>query len=166
MVMNNLWAPWRMEFISDKRIKEGMAPCVFCELRQEKPSEKNLILFCGEEAYVVMNRFPYANGHLLIAAHCHSSEIGDLSPKARLEVMTLADESMKILKKVLECDGFNCGINFGRSAGAGVLDHFHLHVVPRWSGDTNFMPIMADIRCMPEYLEKTYEKLKGSFKNF
>ena len=152
-----------MEFILDKGMKEGTAPCAFCRLREESPGEKSLILYRGKSSYIVMNRFPYANGHLLICSDKHSAEIGDLTPAAQQETMQLVDASMRILRNVLQAEGFNCGLNFGRVAGAGILDHFHFHVVPRWNGDINFLPILSDTKCMPEYLETTYNKLKGEF---
>lgn len=161
--MNNLWAPWRLEYVTDPRLKEGTAPCVFCSLQKEEMHPQSLVLYRGRECYVVMNRFPYNNGHLLICSARHTASIGELSAGAQGEVMRLADVSMRILGEALQADGFNCGLNCGRVSGAGITDHFHFHIVPRWTGDTNFLPVIGEVKCMPEYLEKTYEKLKGGF---
>lgn len=161
--MDNLWSPWRIEFILDKRQKEGGAPCIFCELKEETPDSKNLVLYRGRETYVVMNRFPYTNGHLLIIPYGHQSHLKELSQEAHQEVLSLTVKSMEILKEALNPEGFNCGMNVGRVAGCGILDHFHWHIVPRWNGDTNFMPVLGDVRVMPEYLSQTYVRLKPGF---
>lgn len=161
--MDNLWAPWRMEFIQDKRLKGEPGPCVFCELRAGGPGDQNLVLHRGKEVYVVMNRFPYTNGHLLVCSNDHVAELKDLSAAARAELLDWTAKSMAILREALEAQGFNCGLNVGRVAGAGILDHFHWHIVPRWKGDTNFLPVMADVRQMPEYLSETWRRLEPAF---
>lgn len=162
--MDNLWAPWRMEFILDKRLKEGGGPCVFCELSKATPNDQNLVLARGKENYVVMNRFPYTNGHLLIVPYQHLAELKDLSQKSHQEICFLASQSMQLLREALKAEGFNCGINVGRVSGCGILDHFHFHVVPRWTGDTNFLPVLSESRSMPEYLSETYQRLEKYFK--
>lgn len=162
--MDNLWAPWRMEFIQDKRLKGEAGPCVFCELSAVPPDDINLVLYRGKTVYIVMNRFPYTNGHLMIVSSDHVAELKNLSPQARLEVMDLTAHSMDILRECLEAQGFNCGLNVGRVAGAGILDHFHWHIVPRWNGDTNFLPVLADTRQMPEYLSETWQRLAPAFR--
>jgi len=160
--MDNIWSPWRMEFIKDKRFKEGGAPCIFCELKTLTPSTENLVLYKGEAVYVVMNRFPYTNGHLLIIPNAHSSNL-DLGAKADQEILKLMAASIDILRNTLNAEGFNCGLNLGKVAGAGIADHLHWHIVPRWNGDSNFMPVMSSHRLMPEYLSETYKRLEKGF---
>ena len=151
-----------MEFIEDlKRQKGG---CIFCELALEGDDRKRLVLHRGKTAFVVMNRFPYNNGHVLISPYRHVATIKELKNEEHQEMLRLAGESVEIMTRAMEAEGFNCGINLGRAAGAGVLDHVHLHVVPRWVGDTNFMPVMSETRSMPEYLLNTYDRLVGGFK--
>jgi ATP adenylyltransferase len=160
--MNNLWAPWRMQFIEDLKNRKG--GCIFCELAMPGDDRERLILHRGEKAFVVMNRFPYNNGHVLITPYRHVAALKDLEGGERQEMMKLGGEAVEIMSKTIEAEGFNCGINLGRAGGAGVLDHVHLHVVPRWVGDTNFLPVMSETRSMPEYLLNTYDRLVGGFK--
>ncbi|MDP2600512.1 MAG: HIT domain-containing protein, partial [Deltaproteobacteria bacterium] len=157
MAADNLWAPWRMEFIKDKRFKTGEAPCVFCELKEKKPDEQNLVLYQGKNNYIVMNRFPYTTGHLLVVSHEHTADLKTLSADAHGEIMGLLAKGMEVLKEVLGAEGFNCGVNVGRVGGCGILDHLHWHIVPRWTGDTNFLPVLTGSRCMPEYLGETHK---------
>lgn len=161
--MDNIWSPWRMEFIEDKRQKEGGAPCVFCELGEQNPDNKNLVLYRGQQTYVVMNRFPYTNGHLLVVPFGHSAHLKELSSETHQEILGLTVQCMDIMKEALNAEGFNCGMNVGKVSGCGIEDHYHWHVVPRWNGDTNFMPVLADVRVMPDYLSKTYERLRPGF---
>ena len=161
--MQNLWAPWRMEFIDGVRESRGI--CVFCEAALPGDDKKNLVLHRGERAFVLMNRYPYNNGHLMILPYKHTGVLSDLSSEDYVEILHLSALSMNVMTKQLGPDGFNCGFNFGRAAGAGITDHLHFHVVPRWSGDTNFMPVLAETRSMPEHLATTYEKLVGHFKD-
>jgi len=159
--MSNIWAPWRMEFIEGLRSKpEG---CVFCKLKDKGVSREQLVLAQTDHSYVVMNRFPYNSGHLLVVPNSHKEKLTDLSPEEQGDLMRLTAESVDILMNALNAEGANCGVNIGRAGGAGVTDHVHMHVVPRWNGDTNFMPIMSDTRSMPEYLEQTYDKLLSGF---
>jgi len=160
--MDNLWAPWRMQFIEDlKRQKGG---CIFCELAMPGDDRERLILYRGKKSFIVMNRFPYNNGHVLIAPYRHVATLKELEGAEHEEIMVLAGEAVEIMAQAIEAEGFNCGINLGRAGGAGVLDHVHLHVVPRWVGDTNFLPVMSETRSMPEYLLNTYDRLIGGFK--
>lgn len=162
--MDSIWAPWRMEFIEDKRQKEGGAPCVFCELAQTPPNDKNLVLSHGETTYIVMNRFPYTNGHLMVVPYSHTADLKELPPKTHEEILRLTAKSLDILSERLHAEGFNCGMNVGRVAGGGIVDHFHWHIVPRWSGDHNFLPVLSKTRVMPQYLSETYERLQEDFK--
>lgn len=154
-----LWAPWRMAYIEGAR-GDG---CLFCDKPREADDRKNLILHRGPLTYVVMNLFPYANGHLMIVPYRHCADLGQLSPEESLEIMQSAQRGTQILQRAFRAEGFNIGFNLGKVAGAGIAEHVHLHVVPRWLGDTNFMPVLADTKVMPEYLEVGYEKLYPLF---
>jgi len=164
MVMKKLWAPWRIQYILHvDSEKEG---CIFCVKPKENKDEKNLILFRGEKTFVMMNLFPYNTGHLMVAPFRHTGGFVELDEEEGKEIFKLTQLSLKILKEVMEPDGFNLGTNIGRVAGAGYEDHVHLHIVPRWSGDTNFMPIIADVKIIPEGLKETYKKLKPLFDKY
>lgn len=152
--MKTIWAPWRIEYLT----REKDAGCIFCEKPKENRDRENLIIYRDETGFIIMNRYPYSNGHLMAVPYRHTREIGELSDRERLEIMNLTVKCVEILK-VFKPDGFNIGMNLGRVAGAGIDDHIHFHIVPRWSGDTNFMPIIGDIKVMPEYLDETYLKL-------
>lgn len=153
--MQILWAPWRMDYIVASKPKD----CIFCEKAKEADDTKNFVLFRGKVAFALLNIYPYNNGHLMIAPYRHLDGLEKLSVEELLELMKLAQRSVVILASMLKAEGFNLGINQGRVAGAGIEDHVHLHVVPRWGGDTNFMPILGNTRVIPESLESTYAKL-------
>jgi ATP adenylyltransferase len=159
--MEVLWAPWRMEFIKDLRdkYKDG---CLFCSLAKAT-AEEDLVLYKGKHSYVVMNRYPYNVGHVMIVPLKHTADLLELDDKARAEILKLAGEVKKIIKAEMNAEGFNMGLNFGKVAGAGIEHHLHLHVVPRWNGDTNFFPIFGKTKSMPEYLSDTYKRLKPYF---
>lgn len=159
--MEHLWAPWRMQFIQELRCRQG--GCLFCELAEGGDDRGRLILHRGKGAYVVLNRFPYNNGHLMVVPYRHTGALSALSDAENAEIMRLASQSVEVMGRVLEAEGFNCGFNIGRPAGAGIIDHVHLHVVPRWTGDSNFLPVLGDTRSMPEYLTETYDRLKPGF---
>src|SRR5262245_10231515 len=150
-----LWAPWRLEYVQQADELEG---CVFC-LAAEGPDEDTLVVHRGQAAFVLLNRFPYSSGHLLVAPYRHTGDFDGLSDEEALELHRLAAQGMAALAATYGPDGHNVGWNLGRVAGAGVLDHVHLHVVPRWSGDTNFMPVLADVKVLPEHLVTTRERL-------
>ena len=137
--------------------------CLFCEKPHEGGERKNLILSRGPLTYVVMNLFPYSNGHLMIVPYRHCADLTQLSPEESLEIMQSAQRCTQILQEGFRAEGFNIGFNLGKVAGAGIADHIHLHIVPRWMGDTNFMPVLADTKVMPEYLEVGYDKLYPLF---
>jgi ATP adenylyltransferase len=159
--MQHLWAPWRMEFI------KGPKPsgCFFCEAAAADPSDdaQLLVLARGELALAILNRYPYNNGHLMIAPNAHLANLEDLPAAAADDVMALTQRSLRVLRQVLSPQGFNLGINAGKTAGAGVADHVHQHVVPRWEGDTNFMPIVADTKVLNESLTVSYQQLRAGF---
>ncbi|MGB9667356.1 MAG: HIT family protein [Thermosulfidibacteraceae bacterium] len=158
--MRQLWAPWRMDYIEgiDKK-----SECFICEAIKEGPKAENLLLYVGVKALVIMNRFPYNPGHLMVAPIRHIGDFSSLDVEERLELMNLIDSSLRVLRKSMNPHGFNIGINIGKSAGAGLEDHLHIHIVPRWNGDTNFMPVLADVKVIPEHLVRTYEKLRKIF---
>jgi ATP adenylyltransferase len=156
--MERLWAPWRLEFV---RAASGHDPleCVFCRAPQADNDRATLILHRGPTCFVILNRYPYSNGHLLIAPYRHVPTPGDLDHDERAELWELLDRALGVLDRTLQPHGSNAGLNLGRSAGAGIEGHLHLHVVPRWNGDTNFMPVLADTRVMPQHLDDTWRLL-------
>lgn len=155
--MDRLWAPWRMQYIENADKAEG---CIFCVKSQEDHDSESLILLRGERAFIMLNAFPYSNGHVMISPYRHTADLDDLTDPEMLELMTLTRRGVNLLKAAFSPDGFNIGINMGRTAGAGIADHVHIHVVPRWSGDTNFMPVIGDVRVIPESLQVVYERLR------
>ena len=154
-----LWAPWRLEYIQSADEQPG---CVFC-LAQEGDGEEQLVVRRGEAAFAVLNRYPYASGHLLVAPYRHVGTYGELTDAEALEVHRLAQQGLAALAEIYAPQGYNLGWNLGRVAGAGVIDHVHLHVVPRWEGDTNFMPVLADVKVMPEHLAETRRRLEDAW---
>jgi ATP adenylyltransferase len=158
--MKYLWAPWRMDYILRKKRKE----CFFCKNLKEKESQKNLILVKGESVFVVMNKYPYTNGHLMIVPKRHTVDLEQLDNNELKELFDLLKTSVRVLKSSLRPHGFNIGMNIGKVGGAGE-DHLHIHLVPRWTGDTNFMPVIGETKIISEYLEETYQKLHSVFMN-
>jgi ATP adenylyltransferase len=154
-VTKQLWAPWRLEYIKQADDQPG---CVFCEAAAGDDDER-LVVHRGSEAFVLLNKFPYSSGHLMVAPYRHVGELSELAEAEALEIHTLATQGLAALRKVYGPEGFNLGWNLGRVAGAGVVDHVHLHVVPRWAGDTNFMPVLADVKVLPEHLAETRTRL-------
>jgi ATP adenylyltransferase len=157
--VKQLWAPWRLEYIQGADDQDG---CVFCRIL-EGDDDEGLVVHRGKRAFVVLNKYPYASGHLMVAPIRHEGEFGDLEADEALEVHQLAAAGLAALAETMRPQGFNVGWNLGRIAGAGVVDHVHLHVVPRWAGDTNFMPVLADVKVLPEALETTRRKLAASW---
>jgi len=151
-----MWAPWRMEYILDDK-EDG---CIFCQALDEKDE---LTLFKGASCLVVMNKFPYINGHLLVAPRRHLSRLDELDQAEMGKLLKLVEQSVGILKKEMIPDGFNVGLNLGKVAGAGVEEHLHFHIVPRWFGDNNALTVFADVRVIPEHLQQTYNNLKKHF---
>jgi ATP adenylyltransferase len=158
--MKILWAPWRMEYIlSDKKD----VPCIFCPGRDRAQDKERLILYVGASTMVMMNKYPYNNGHLLVAPVRHLSDMEDLTDKENLKLLVMVRRSISILKKTMNPEGFNVGLNLGHVAGAGVEAHMHFHIVPRWNGDNNYMTVLGDVRVIPEHIRETYGKLKPHF---
>jgi ATP adenylyltransferase len=156
-----IWAPWRLAYVKDAS-KDAEQECIFCAKPASDDDEANLIVHRGERCFVILNLFPYTNGHLMIAPYEHLATLRDLDPDTVAEMMRLTQRAMAVLEDRYEPHGYNVGFNQGRVAGAGVEHHIHMHVVPRWGGDTNFMPVLADTRVMPQTLEESYATLKGS----
>jgi ATP adenylyltransferase len=154
--MKTMWAPWRMEYILGKK-DEG---CIFCRALSD---QDNLTLYKGKVTMVVMNKYPYINGHLLVAPTRHLSLLEQVKKNEMGDLLETVEKSVGILKKVMNPDGFNVGLNLGKVAGAGVEEHLHFHIVPRWFGDTNALTVFADVRVIPEHLQATFHNLKPHF---
>ena len=154
--MKHLWAPWRMTYI-----QEGIdsSECLFCSLLAVQDGPENLILYRGQHAFVLLNRFPYTNGHTMVVPFIHKPSLEDLSADVLLEMIQFTQRATQLLNAAYQTDGFNIGANIGEAAGAGVREHVHFHIVPRWHGDTNFMATTAETRVLPEDLIATYEKM-------
>ena len=157
--MRALFTPWRMEYLQSHRT----AGCVFCDA-QGDDARAALVVHAGREAFVLLNRYPYTNGHLMVAPRSHGGELDALTPGARAEMMELLVVCRRVLSRAYRPGGFNIGMNLGACAGAGIVDHLHAHVVPRWEGDTNYMSVLSGTRMIPEALEITWEKLSALFK--
>lgn len=160
--MENLWAPWRMAFIDPKTPQKP--GCIFCTQPAENHDAQHYILYRGEYCFMMLNLYPYNNGHLMIAPFEHVGSITDLGAPTLAEMMDQAKLALQALRMTLHPEGFNMGINQGKVAGAGFADHVHYHIVPRWNGDTNFMPVVADIKVIPEHLDSVYNKLITAIK--
>jgi len=156
--MEKLWAPWRMPYIEVK----APSGCIFCEKPRQAEDAENLILHRGQRTFVILNAFPYNNGHLMVVPYRHVADLTALTLEERDELMALTQWSTRLLAVALRPDGFNVGMNLGRVAGAGIADHLHMHLVPRWNGDTNFMPVVADTRVLPESLQNSYARLRAA----
>lgn len=159
--MKTLWTPWRIEHVLGNAPKPN--GCIFEPIGDDRHDKKQLLLYRDAMVVILLNRYPYSNGHLLIAPLRHVPCITDLLPQEIAAVMDLVQKSTYILRKHLNPDGFNIGCNIGAIAGAGISDHLHFHVVPRWSGDHNFISVIADIRTIPEHIEATFDRLLTDF---
>jgi len=154
--MENLWAPWRIRYI----LGEKEPGCFFCRKSQENADAKNHILIRDRTCFALLNTYPYNPGHLMIAPYKHTGELDDLGEQELAELMVLTRRCKQIIVRAMKPDGFNIGLNLGKPAGAGVLDHVHMHVVPRWNGDTNYMPVLGETRVIPQALDEIYETLR------
>jgi ATP adenylyltransferase len=162
--MDSLYAPWRMQYILSNAEKDGEKKgCFFCEYAASDEDEKHLILARGKHCFVIMNAFPYNPGHLMAVPYRHTADFRNLTAGERDELMTLSQTANEVLSKVMKPQGFNLGMNLGRIAGAGVDDHLHMHIVPRWSGDTNFIPVLAEVRVLSQALAETWKSLKDAW---
>lgn len=154
--MDTLWASWRLNYVSGKKNDN----CIFCDFPKEGNDAANHILYQGKYSYVIMNAFPYSNGHLMVIPFRHISDFCLLTSDEVCEIMELAKKSVEALKLTYNPHGFNIGWNIGEAGGAGIAAHLHMHIVPRWSGDTNFMPVIGDVKVIPEDMESSYKKIK------
>ncbi len=158
--MNRIFAPWRYKYVKNPNA-EG---CIFCKAVDSGDDKKSGVLFRGETSFVIMNIFPYNNGHIMVAPYRHTGDFGSMSEKEMLEMSVLLAKWQRIVKRAMNPDGFNLGMNLGRIAGAGFEDHLHYHLVPRWSGDTNFMPVIGETKVVPMSIEEGYELLLKIYK--
>ncbi|MBI4898470.1 MAG: HIT domain-containing protein [Actinobacteria bacterium] len=163
MPKDRLWAPWRIQYVEANKEPSTGSGCIFCDKPGEDDDESNLIVHRGEHAYVILNGYPYNNGHVMVVPYRHVAEYHALEAAARDELGALTALSLEVLGGCYNPGGFNVGINQGAAAGAGIAAHLHQHIVPRWAGDTNFMPVVADTRVLPEGLAASYEKIRAAF---
>ena len=160
---DRIWTPWRMKYIQEHHDYPG---CVFCLAATEPDGEDNLIFHRGEHVFMILNRFPYTSGHVMCVPYAHVDRLHALSQDARAEMMEMTNKAVDVLQIVYKPEGFNVGLNLGEMAGAGVADHLHMHIVPRWGGDTNFMSTVGETRVLPESLTETYERVKTAWDEF
>ncbi|HET9119971.1 MAG TPA: HIT domain-containing protein [Solirubrobacterales bacterium] len=160
--MDRIWAPWRLTYVKDAS-KDNESECIFCAALDAGNDDANLIVRRGERAFVMLNKYPYTNGHLMVAPYEHIAELQGLDEETMAEIMSLAQRGISALESSYAPHGYNVGFNQGRVAGAGVEHHIHMHVVPRWGGDTNFMPVLGDTRVMNQTLHDSYETVKEAF---
>ncbi len=158
-----LWAPWRMEYVQRVDTKDDV--CIFCEKPKQETDRENLILYRGKTVFVILNKYPYNNGHLMVVPYGHTSDIAALEDRAALEMWQLTNKCKAVLSKAFHPDGYNIGMNIGRTAGAGIDQHIHMHIVPRWNGDTNFMPIVGQTKVVSQALMETYDALAPHFRD-
>ncbi len=155
-----IWSPWRMKYIMDH---EKKSDCIFCAALSSGNDEESLIVYRGERAFVILNRYPYTSGHLMVVPYAHKATLDALDDDTRHELIDLCSRAETVLRELYGSEGFNIGANIGAAAGAGVADHIHFHVVPRWAGDTNFMSSLADVRVLPETLGDTYRRVLAAW---
>ncbi len=160
--MDRLWTPWRFEYI---RNASSASSCVFCDMLGQARDAENLVLFRGANSYVILNLFPYTSGHMLVVANRHISYLSEATPEELNEIIGLSRRCESALRQEYHPDGYNMGFNLGRAAGAGVEHHLHMHVLPRWNGDSNFVSVVGETRVLPEELPNTYERLRPYFLN-
>ena len=158
--MERLWAPWRIKYILGGKTKG----CVFCDLVAERRDRDNLILYRGEKCFVIMNLYPYNSGHLMVVPYKHRDGLNGLGERDLFDMMKVTQKMLRIFDEVMRPQGYNIGVNQGQVAGAGIYEHVHLHIVPRWLGDCNFMPIVSDSKVINEDIVKTYDKLAEAIK--
>jgi ATP adenylyltransferase len=160
--MEQLWAPWRLAYVAVDKPPPGEQPCFICHGLNEGQDRKNLIIRRTARSVVLLNRFPYNNGHLLVAPQAHLGRLDELAPEDHLDLMQTVTQMVELLTAVMKPDGYNLGVNLGRSAGAGLPGHLHWHIVPRWDGDTNFMPILADVKVIVQSLDALHDLLSAA----
>ncbi len=158
--MKRIWAPWRMDYVEGKTKESG---CIFCRRAAMDNDAENLILYRGKSAFVILNLFPYTNGHTMVVPFTHKASLEDLDETTRNELMQLTTEAVTVIRNVYHAEDYNIGINIGEAAGAGIAEHIHVHIVPRWTGDTSFMTTSGDTRVLPESLDKSYQRLRAEW---
>ena len=158
--MDRMWAPWRIGYILSNKKEDG---CVFCNAYNAIDDKEKLVIYRSTHSFVIMNLFPYNAGHIMIVPNRHINSPVLLNQDEQLDMFNMVNKSLEVLKAVLKPDGFNLGMNLNRTAGAGIEDHIHIHVVPRWNGDTNFMTTVSDTKVISEAIEETYDKIKNAF---
>lgn len=162
--MKQLWAPWRMEYLGDVRTSEKPQGCIFCTLPAEQKDRENLIVHRGKTCFVILNRFPYNSGHVMVVPNQHTSDLAALSAEESLEMMQLTRRASQAIVVAYKAQGFNVGMNLGQAGGAGIRDHLHMHIVPRWVGDTNFMPVIGETKAMPQHLLTSFDAIADGFR--
>lgn len=160
--MKQIWSPWRMKYMQNN---EAGPECIFCEALKQEDGPENLVVMRSERVFIILNRYPYTTGHLMVVPQVHRPTLNDLDAETSLELMQCLAQAEAALGKAYKPDGFNIGANIGAAAGAGVVGHLHFHVVPRWVGDTNFMSTLGETRVLPESLEDTYQRVKKAWKD-
>ena len=163
--MERLWTPWRRAFVEGAADRGADTKCFLCAKSAAQDDRGNLIVYRGERAFVLLNLYPYNNGHTMVAPYVHTGDLATLDGAVACELVQLTQRCVDILQREYRPDAFNVGMNLGRTAGAGVPDHLHVHVVPRWNGDTNFMPVVGDTKVLPETLQQTYDRLEPLFRS-
>lgn len=161
--MERLYAPWRMAYVDQPGREAAAAGCIFCDKASQSDDNANLIVHRGLHAFVLLNLFPYNNGHLMVAPYQHTADLSVLDDAATFEIMALVKQAQAALQTVCHPQGYNVGMNLGAAAGAGIADHLHLHIVPRWHGDTNFMPVLGDVKVLPDSLARNAEQLRRAW---
>jgi ATP adenylyltransferase len=156
-----MWSPWRLEYLTAPKT-DG---CIFCYAARSNQDRENLVLARGERAFLILNRYPYNNGHFMVVPYDHVSSLEDLDASVLTEMMLLLNQGLGALRSAMSPEGFNIGVNLGQVAGAGIEDHVHVHAVPRWAGDTNFMPVVGDMRVVPQTWLQTYDQFLGALEN-
>ncbi len=158
--MDHIYSPWRKEYFD--RDKNNSA-CVFCEAAKQPENPENLIIFCGKLTFVILNRYPYTSGHLMLVPYVHTSTLAELNDETLLEMMQLTQKAVSVLGQEYQPQGYNIGMNLGAVAGAGITEHLHMHIVPRWGGDANFISVIGQTRVLPETLAETYQRLRKAW---
>jgi ATP adenylyltransferase len=158
--MKYLWSPWRKKYVLNHASTDG---CIFCRALEQEDGPNNLVVHRGSLAFVILNLYPYTGGHIMVVPKAHQPSIVDLDDETMHEIVGLISHSMQVINQVYHPEGYNIGVNIGAAAGAGVVEHVHVHIVPRWLGDTNFMSTVGNSRVLPEELEETYARLKGAW---
>ncbi len=158
--MERLYSPWRSRYIASFKKEKKNEQCLFCQVIKERKDVKNLLVARKKHCFVMMNLYPYNSGHLMVIPYTHTHELSKLSEREYVDIMKTISDMMTALKKIMNAEGFNVGANLGRVAGAGIDQHLHFHIVPRWNGDTNFMPVLAETKVISDEMKKTYKELK------